>query len=51
MALKACQDVLEDRRVLVEPFCGAALSIAHPMLERFENIVIVVCGGATMTVA
>jgi L-serine/L-threonine ammonia-lyase len=28
MALKACQDFLEDHRVLVEPFCGAALSIA-----------------------
>ena len=51
-ALSACQNFLDDHRVLVEPACGASLSIAYEWPERledFENIMIIVCGGVTAT--
>lgn len=52
-ALNACEDFLLDHRVLVEPACGAALSLAYSPLsfEEYENVLIVVCGGATATLA
>ena len=52
-ALSACERFLADQRILVEPACGASLAIAYdnaPELERFSNILIVVCGGATSTI-
>jgi L-serine/L-threonine ammonia-lyase len=52
-AVRACMAFLDDHRVLVEPACGAALSVAYdvsPVLAPFRSILIVVCGGATMTV-
>jgi L-serine/L-threonine ammonia-lyase len=54
MALMACQDFLGDHRVLVEPACGAALAVAYqsyPVLQEFENVLMVVCGGAATTVS
>jgi L-serine/L-threonine ammonia-lyase len=51
-AVRACMAFLDDHRVLVEPACGAALSVAYdalPLLAEYRSILIVVCGGATMT--
>jgi L-serine/L-threonine ammonia-lyase len=48
-AVVACLEFADDNRVLVEPSCGAALAIAYsnlPLLDNFQNIVIVVCGGS-----
>ncbi|MBL8093337.1 MAG: pyridoxal-phosphate dependent enzyme [Anaerolineales bacterium] len=49
-ALTACERFLDDHRVLVEPACGASLAVVYeraPGLERFDTILVVVCGGAT----
>ncbi len=50
-ALEACERFLMDHRVLVEPACGAALALAYAgdALADFENVLVVVCGGATAT--
>ncbi|WP_449433630.1 pyridoxal-phosphate dependent enzyme [Pseudomonas putida] len=50
-ALEACERFLLDHRVLVEPACGAALAVAYSpaVVARYENVLIVVCGGATAT--
>ncbi|MFZ6028704.1 MAG: pyridoxal-phosphate dependent enzyme [Chloroflexota bacterium] len=47
-AIDACIRFAGDHRSLVEPACGASLSIAyqgHPFLEGARRIVIIVCGG------
>ncbi|RNF33218.1 serine/threonine dehydratase family protein [Paracoccus methylarcula] len=52
-AVDACIGFLDDHRVVVEPACGAALSIAyaHPgRLSPYGRVLIIVCGGATATV-
>jgi L-serine/L-threonine ammonia-lyase len=52
-ALSACENFLADHRILVEPACGAGLSIVydgHPSLEAFGSILVVVCGGVTATI-
>lgn len=49
MALQAVFEFLGDQRVLVEPACGAALALVYekiPALMAYENIVVIVCGGA-----
>eukprot|EP00968_Pinguiococcus_pyrenoidosus_P017894 scaffold1806_cov240-Pinguiococcus_pyrenoidosus.AAC.35 len=55
-AVEACETILEDRRVLVEPACGAALAavagrdaIAKSELQSMESIVVVICGGSAIT--
>lgn len=53
-AVEACTRFLDDHRVVVEPACGAALAVAYvhaDRLARFERVLIIVCGGATTTVA
>jgi L-serine/L-threonine ammonia-lyase len=53
-ALNACDHFLHDHRLLVEPACGASLALAydnHPVLQEFKNVLVVVCGGATTTLA
>ncbi len=53
-AVQACERFIDDHRVLVEPACGASLTLAYqasPLLEDFETVLIVVCGGATATLA
>lgn len=53
-ALAACRRFLDDHRILVEPACGAALALAydHPgALAAYNNVLFIVCGGATATVA
>lgn len=49
-AVAACNRFLDDHRLLVEPACGAALAVAYghvSELSDFENILVIVCGGAT----
>lgn len=43
---------LDDQRLLVEPACGAALAPVYEgpaALADFSWVLVVVCGGATMT--
>ena len=52
-ALSACECFLADHRILVEPACGASLSMAYENaleLQTFNNILVVVCGGATSSI-
>ncbi|WP_198969130.1 pyridoxal-phosphate dependent enzyme [Xylophilus sp. ASV27] len=52
-ALGACERFLADHRLLVEPACGASLAAVYeraPELERFDSLLVVVCGGATATI-
>lgn len=50
-ALQACERLLLDHRLLVEPACGAALALASQpqVLAPFTKVLMVVCGGATAT--
>ena len=51
-AVSACIDFMADHRLIVEPACGAALAVAYealPVLQQFEVIVIIVCGGVIAT--
>jgi L-serine/L-threonine ammonia-lyase len=51
-AVSACLRYIDDMRVLVEPACGAALSLLYSHSERlagFETVLMVVCGGAGVT--
>ena len=52
-AVSACLRFHEDQQSVVEPACGAALSVAYdnaPQLEEFKSILVVVCGGVTASV-
>ena len=49
-AVSACERFLADHRILVEPACGASLAIVYdvaPEIERFESVLLIVCGGVT----
>lgn len=51
-AVDACLRFADDHRVLVEPACGAALSVAYNRAAPLEGrgpVVIIVCGGAGVT--
>jgi L-serine/L-threonine ammonia-lyase len=52
-AVAACLRFLDDQRVLVEPACGAALAVAYDgaLLADYKNVLLIVCGGVTATVA
>lgn len=52
-ALAACERFLTDHRILVEPACGAALSVVYdraPALASHDKVLVIVCGGATATI-
>jgi len=52
-AVRACKRFLDDHRALVEPACGASLSLLYdrdPVLKSFATVLVIVCGGATATV-
>lgn len=52
-ALAACEHFLADHRILVEPACGAALSVVYeqaPVLASYTKVLVIVCGGATATI-
>ena len=51
-ALLACERFLDDHGILVEPACGASLAVVYDRLaaiERFDDVLVIVCGGATAT--
>lgn len=51
--LLTCENFLSDHKILVEPACGAALSPVYNQmneLEAFNKILVIVCGGSTMTI-
>ncbi|NIF18797.1 pyridoxal-phosphate dependent enzyme [Pantoea sp. Cy-639] len=50
-ALMACERLLRDHRLLVEPACGAALALLeHPeAMAAWNHVLVIVCGGATAT--
>lgn len=51
-AVNACLRFADDHRLLVEPACGAALSILYdslPVLSSFQTIIIIICGGSTVS--
>lgn len=48
-AVKAAVQFADDHRILVEPACGAPLSLIYnqlPLLKQFSSILVIVCGGA-----
>jgi L-serine/L-threonine ammonia-lyase len=53
-AVDACLRFADDLRVVVEPACGASLSVlyAHAeVLHDFDSVLMVVCGGAGVSMA
>lgn len=53
-AVSACRRFADDVRILVEPACGAALSVVYhcaPALAPFEKPLVVVCGGIGVDLA
>lgn len=52
-AVHASRLFVDDHRMLVEPACGAALSVIYDkaeVLKKFDNIVVIVCGGIGISV-
>lgn len=48
-AMRACARFADASRTLVEPACGASLSVLYDdpdMVSAYQNIVVIVCGGA-----
>jgi len=48
-AVEACLRFADDHRILVEPACGAALSVIYDRMEPLKNlktVMVIVCGGA-----
>ena len=53
-AVAACLRFMDDARVVVEPACGASLAAVYAdasALAGFNNVLVIVCGGVTATVA
>jgi len=53
-AVAACLRFMDDHRLVVEPACGAALAAVYddaPQLAGARNVLVIVCGGVTATVA
>ncbi|MFL6657355.1 MAG: pyridoxal-phosphate dependent enzyme [Massilia sp.] len=53
-AVDACLRFMDDQHVVVEPACGAALAVVYgaaPELVGYKNVLVIVCGGVTATVA
>jgi L-serine/L-threonine ammonia-lyase len=52
-SVSACRQFLHDHRLLVEPACGASLSLLYdgsPALDAFTTLLVIVYGGAAATV-
>jgi L-serine/L-threonine ammonia-lyase len=52
-AVSACEQFIVDQRVVVEPACGAALATVYEQIaeiKAFKSILIVVCGGVTVSI-
>lgn len=53
-AKKACVRFADEYRKLVEPACGASLSLVYDqadVLKDFQNIVVIACGGAKVSLS
>jgi L-serine/L-threonine ammonia-lyase len=53
-AVEACLRFADDHRILVEPACGAALSVIYDRalpLKNLETVMVVVCGGAGVSLS
>jgi L-serine/L-threonine ammonia-lyase len=53
-AVQACLRFMDDQRVVVEPACGASLALVYdgaPQLDAYSQVLVIVCGGVTATVA
>ncbi len=53
-AVGACERFVDDHRVLVEPACGAGLSAVYdraPLLTQVDSVLVIVCGGAGVSLA
>ena len=51
-AVNACRAFLDDHRVLTEPACGVSLSLLYDRKIQFsadDNVLVIVCGGASVT--
>jgi L-serine/L-threonine ammonia-lyase len=52
-AVRACLDVADEHRLVVEPACGAAVAAAVqrrvPALQAASQVLVVLCGGACTT--
>lgn len=51
-AVRACRRFADDHLALVEPACGAALSLAydnHPALAPFRRVAVIACGGVVVS--
>ncbi|MBI9076287.1 MAG: pyridoxal-phosphate dependent enzyme [Desulfatibacillum sp.] len=51
-AVKACLAFADDRKILVEPACGASLAVAYDnlaVLKEARMVVVIVCGGIGVT--
>ncbi|MBI4356483.1 MAG: pyridoxal-phosphate dependent enzyme [Gammaproteobacteria bacterium] len=52
MAVHACLRFARDHRILVEPACGAALSVVYEnssVLQGIESLLVIVCGGSDIS--
>jgi L-serine/L-threonine ammonia-lyase len=50
-ALRACRQFAQSQRALVEPACGAALSIVyddHEALASAKRVAVIACGGVSI---
>ncbi len=51
-AVRACKRFADDHLALVEPACGAALSLAydnHPALRSYGYVAVIACGGVVVS--
>ena len=51
-AVRGCIRFADDHLALVEPACGAALSLAyddHPALKPFDRVAVIACGGVVVS--
>jgi L-serine/L-threonine ammonia-lyase len=51
-AVNAVLEFADDMRTLVEPACGASLSLVydnHPSIAPYQRIIVIVCGGANVS--
>jgi L-serine/L-threonine ammonia-lyase len=52
-AVSACQRFIADHRIVTEPACGASLAAIYdraPEIEAYESALVIVCGGAGVSV-
>ncbi|RMF78737.1 MAG: pyridoxal-phosphate dependent enzyme [Chloroflexi bacterium] len=53
-AVNACLQFADDQRVVVEPACGAALSVLYDHTQHiaeYETVLVIVCGGVSNSIA